>query len=334
MRSRSLLEAVRGALLAIGLLAAGATTAAAADITIMVATWRGCEEACEGFRDEIAGSGLDAEIVLRDADRDAARIPAFASEARERQVDLVLTWGTTVSVGFAQALADADGAAIPQVFTVVADPVGAGLVESLENSGRPNITGTYNRVPEAVNIDTIRAYMPGFSRLGLIYNENEPNSALKRDELAELAGALGFELVARALPLGDDGKPRPEDLAAEAAALKAAGVEFVYLGSSSFLRAHGRELAEATRAAGLPLLSPYEEMVRSGEALISVAARYHDVGRLAAQQALRILRDGASAGELPVARVTGFAVVINLGVARALGRFPPIGLLQVAETVN
>jgi hypothetical protein len=33
-----------------------------------------------------------------------------------------------------------------------------------------------NRVPESVNIETIRAYNPNFKRLGLLYNTNEDNS--------------------------------------------------------------------------------------------------------------------------------------------------------------
>jgi putative tryptophan/tyrosine transport system substrate-binding protein len=82
------------------------------------------------------------------------------------------------------------------------------------------------------------------------------------------------------------------------------------------------------------VLSPYERLVREEQALISVAARYHDVGRLAGGQAERILVDGTAPGDLPVVRMTEFAVVINLAVAKALNLFPPMDLLQIAETVN
>ena len=39
---------------------------------------------------------------------------------------------------------------IPVVFMIVADPVGAGIIQTYESSGRTNITGTRNRVPEKV----------------------------------------------------------------------------------------------------------------------------------------------------------------------------------------
>src|SRR3546814_17180076 len=65
-------------------------------------------------------------------------------------------------------------------------------------------------------------------------------------------------------------------------------------------------------------LRPYEELVRESEALISVAARYYDVGRLAGGQAEKILVEGMSAVALPVAQMTNFAIVINMDVARKL----------------
>jgi len=53
-----------------------------------------------------------------------------------------------------------------------------------------------------------------------------------------------------------------------------------------------------------------------------------------AEQALRILRDGVSPGELPIARATDFAYVVNMEVARRLGRYPPFSFMQIAETVG
>ncbi len=189
-------------------------------------------------------------------------------------------------------------------------------------------------MPESVNIETIRAYHPGFSHLGLIYNTNEKNSVLKHAEIAALSEEMGFELTALELPLGADGKPRVEDIAPKTAELKAAGVDFIYLGSSSFLRANRDAFTGAAVENGIPVLSPYERLVRNSQALISVAARYADVGRLAGMQAEKILAGGAVPGDLPVARMTDFAFVINMGVAKKLKLFPPLELLQIAETVN
>jgi putative ABC transport system substrate-binding protein len=312
--------------------------AQAADKLIYGVFWRGCEEVCQGFQDYISEAGIDAEIVLRNAEQDQAKLPSLRQEAREMQADLILTWGTSATLGIAGTLDDAGDPSfngdIPHVFTVVADPVGAGIVGSLERTNRANITGTYNRVPEAVNINAIRSYDPGFRRLGLLYNANEPNSLLKRDEVAALTMDMDFELVAIELPLAADGKPRVEDIPIKLAELKDRAVDFIYVGSSSFLDKNRDLFTGAAVDLGLPILSPYERLVRDADALISIAARYYDVGRLAGAQAKKILVDGEVPGDIPVARMTEFAYVVNMAVARRLNRYPPLEILQFAETVN
>lgn len=325
-------------LAAIALCLGVANPAAAARYKVMIVTWNGCEEACEGFQAYLREKGVAAEFIVRDADRHKARLPEFVAEARTGRVDLIVTYGTSVTLGVAGRLSDAGkpGLAhdIPKVFMIVADPVGVGLIRGLDAPGRPDLTGTYNRLPEQVNIDTLRAYRPGFRRLGLLYHADERNSVLKRDELASLTGPLNFELVARELPLDDNRLPRVEDIGRGLAELKAAGVDFLYLGSSSFLRENAQSLTAAALELGIPVLSPYESLVRDSQALLSVATRYAEIGRLAGMQAEKILVERRKPGDLPVARMTRFAVVINMQVARRLKAFPPLDLLQVAETVH
>lgn len=312
--------------------------ATAAPHKVMIVTWTGCEDACRGVQSYLKQSGLDVQFLLRDAAEQKAVLPGFVAEAKAERVDLIVTYGTNVTLGVAGRLAEADRAefalGIAKVFMIVADPVGAGLLRSLDKPGRDDLTGTYNRVPEEVNIETLRAYRPGFRRLGLLYHADEINSVVKRDELAALAKTMGYELSAVQLPAGPDGRPRPADIAPQLNKLKQAGVDFVYMGSSSFLRSNADLFTQAAVALGLPVLSPYESTVRDASALLSVAARYGDVGRLAGVQVEKILRGRIKAGSLPVAHIKRFAVVINMQVAKKLALVPPLELLQIAETVH
>lgn len=305
---------------------------------VYLITWRGCEAACKGFQDYLAEQKINAEVVVRDVARDKSKIAGFLEEARAEKADLIVSWGTSVTLGTVGTLDDVGNPRfnndIPQVFMIVADPVGAGLIESLDKTGRVNVTGTYNRVPEEVNINTIRSYIPKFEKLGLLYNKNERNSVLKHHELDLLAPKLNFELVAEELPLGPDGKPQKADIPVKVAELKKKGVDFIYMGSSSFLNANRDAFTGAAVENGLPVLSPYERLVRESQALLSVSARYRDVGKLAGQQAEKILVGKMKPGDLPVARVSQFAYVVNMGVAKKLNLFPPVAVLTFAETVN
>jgi putative ABC transport system substrate-binding protein len=305
---------------------------------IFVFTWRGCEEACRGFKDYIVEKKIDAEIIVRDAGRDKSKLAGFQEEARSRKADLIVSWGTSVTLGTAGRLDDVNNPRfnndIPQVFMIVADPVGARVVKSLENTGRKNVTGTFNRVPEVVNINTIRSYMPTFKTLGLLYNKNEKNSALKHAEISKLAIKMNFKLVALEMPLDPDGKPRKVDIPVKMAELKKNGVDFIYLGSSSFLDTNRDAFTGSAVENGIPVLSPYERLVRDSHALLSISARYNEVGRLAGRQAEKILVEGMTPGDIPVLRMTKFAYVVNMEVAKRLNLFPPIAVLEFAETVK
>lgn len=312
--------------------------AAAGTKTILGVFYEGCEHLCQGFKDAIAESGFDATVEVFDIAQDKSRLPAAVELARERQVDLVLTFGTSVTLGVIGTLDDIGDPRflqdIPVVFTVVADPFGTRIAESFEGSGRTNVAGTFNRVPEAVNVEVVRQYDPDFRKLGLLYHGNERNSVIKKEELEALLPELGIEFVPIELDPGNSGTPDPALIPLRIAELREQGVRWMYVGSSSFLRFEGKAFTTAAVENGIAIVSPYESLVREESALLSIAARYYDVGKLAADQALAILRDGATPGHLPIVRASDFAYVVNMDVARKLERIPPFAFLQVAETVS
>lgn len=306
--------------------------------TILGVFYEGCEHLCNGFKDAIAASGFDAEVEIVDIEQDKSRLPGIVELAREKNVDLVLTFGTSVTLGVIGTLDDVGNPAflndIPVVFTVVADPFGTRIAENFDGSGRANVTGTFNRVPEAVNVEVIRQYDPEFTKLGLLYNANERNSVIKKEELEALLPDLGIEFVAIELDPGNTSIPDPTLIPERMALFRELGVRWMYLGSSSFLRFNGTVYTSSAVENGIAIVSPYESLVRDESALLSIAARYYDVGKLAADQALAILRDGATPGDLPIVQASEFAYVVNMEVARKLDRIPPFSFLQVAEIVS
>ncbi|SDD53011.1 ABC transporter substrate-binding protein [Ruegeria marina] len=304
--------------------------------TIFAVTFDLCDPICEGFRNEIEASGFDAEIVWRDYELDKARLPGLVAEAREIGADLILTNGTTATLGIVGTLADDGNSAyigdIPVVFTNVANPFSADIAKDFDSTGRANLAGTFNRPDESLNINVIKSYDSSFDTLGLLYNSNEANSAIKHAELLDLSKTMGFTLVA--VEMSTDGaRPDPADIPAALDHLRDQGVRWIYVGSSSFLQSHADAFTRGAGERGMAVVSPYEHLVRDSHALISVAANLEDVGRIAAQQALRILRDGETPGDLPIVRATEFAYVVNMDVARKLERIPPFAFLQIAETV-
>ena len=324
--------------LAVAMAMASDASFADAKKKIYLVSFQAWDPVADGVKAGFDQSGIDAEIIFRDTSQKKDVFPALVQEARSLHVDLVVTIGTNATVGMTGLLSDVGSGKylddIPVVFTLVADPLGAKIIKSYEKTGRDNVTGTFNRVPEAVDVNAMRRIVPNLKKLGLLYNRNERNSMLKFAEMQELAPKLGYELVA--LPLGPDenAAPDPAVIPGLVADLSAKGVDFIYVGSSTFLRVNADVLTNAAIEHRIPVLAPYENMVRDSHALLSIAAREKDTGKLAAKQGLAILVDGKKPGDIPVAFIKDFAYLVNMRTAKAINRFPPVAILQLAETVN
>ncbi|WP_261843138.1 ABC transporter substrate-binding protein [Aliamphritea ceti] len=304
---------------------------------VYMVVWRGCEEACQGFKQYIADNRLPVELTIRDAAKNKSSLPGFIDEARQRQPDLVVTWGTSVSKAIIGPANGVDAQQylqnIPLLFMIVADPVGAGIIKSYAKSGRPLVTGILNRVPERVQLRVLQDYLTA-KRIGVIYSPSEINSVLNTRKLESLASEMNFELVSRTYELGADSEPLPNQLDSIMSGLKTEGVDAVYVGSSSYNRQHRDEFTQAANRHGLPVASAYDVMVTRSDGLIAVANRYYNVGRLAANQAEKILFGDQQPGSLPIASLNRYSIFINMQVARQLELYPPIQLLKIAELVN
>jgi putative ABC transport system substrate-binding protein len=299
--------------------------------------WNGCENVCKGIKDYFATKPLDVEVLVREFVRDKEAFPLLVQEAKDVGADVVVTRGTSVTLGMVgqanEPVKEKYLQHTPVVFTLVSDPIQSNIIDSYDDTGRPNITGVRNRVPEAINIATIRNITPSFKRLGMIYNPLEPNSVAKMKEVESLQQQHDFELIAIALDIEND-QASAHSLPEKMRSLKQQQVDFIYLGSSTFLKIHMHLYTQTAVDLKIPILSPYESLVRESQAYISIAANDYDVGLLAGQQIHKILNGEVKAGDLPVASISKFAYVINMHTAEKIELYPSLEMLKVAELVN
>lgn len=312
------------------------TARAEAPHKIYLVTWRGCEDACRGFQDYFDQEGIAAEFILRDAGRDKTKLAGFVAEAKELDVDLVVTWGTSTALGVIGKHDEADPARHvtdrPAVFMIVSQPIGAGIVPSFDSSER-NVAGTQYLVNEETQLRVAGSYKP-FDRLGVIYNPAEPNSTINVERLRKQAEEKGFELVDRPVPNGEDGKPDPESIPGLVKEIADAGADWLYQGPDSFLNVNRDMLTDSAIAVGLPVFAAGEAPVRTSGALLGVVNRYYNVGQFTAHKARRILVDGVAPQDIAIESPARLSLIINMAVARKLGLFPPMSMLTFAEVID
>src|SRR5262245_55567365 len=303
---------------------------------VMMVLWRGCEDACRGFQDYLRAESLPVEFLMRDVKQDASAFPGLIAEARAQKVDLVVTWGTTVTLGMVGTYDKADPSRnltdIPVLFMIVTDPIEARVVASLDHPGR-NVSGTLFLVPEDVQLRAIRSYLP-FKKIGMIYNTNELNAVQSAGKIRALAKDGSFQLVERTVPNGADGKPIADRLPGLVAELADAGVDLIYIGSSSFILLQQDAFTSAAVDHRIPVAAAGEVAVVESNALIGLVSKYYDVGKLTAARAEEILVNHKSPSDIPVESLSRFSLIVNMAVAQKLELYPPMSILNIVDVVK
>lgn len=313
--------------------------ASAADVKpfrITMVVFRGCEQACKGFTDYWKERKIPVEIELLDVQTDTKKIPGFIAHVKKNKPDLLVTWGTTVSLQMLGTMDNADPAKhvtdIPALFMIASTPVGSGLVRSLAMPGR-NVSGTLYIVPVETQLNVARLYMP-YKKIGFLFNETEDNSKVVNADLKAAQSKFDFELVSRSIPLTAAGKPDAASLPKLVNELADQKVDFLYFAPDTFLLLNRDAITKAAVARNLPVLATSEAVVMESDALFGVVNRYYTVGQLTASKAEQILVNKVAPRDIPVVAPPGFSLIVNMRVATQMERYPPIRVLKIAEIVR
>jgi len=302
---------------------------------IYMALFRGWEEAAQGFKDYFSNQGIPVELIVRDCAQDKSKLPEFVAEAKALGVDLVFTWGTTVTQEMLGTIGAVDPARhitdIPAVFAIVSQPVGAKMVPNLQSSGR-NITGTSYLVPMETQVNLLRSYLP-VPILGMVYNPLERNSLVAIDELRELGAAQGFSVIAAPVDVVE-GKPVAAGIPGKVAQLKQAGAGFLYIPPDTFLNVNRDILTQAALDQRLPSFAAAENPVVTSKAMFGGVYRYYTVGQLTAYKAEQILVHKVQPRDIAIDAPKRLSIILNMPVVRALGVYPPMNLLGLAEVID
>jgi putative ABC transport system substrate-binding protein len=214
---------------------------------------------------------------------------------------------------------------VPIVFVQVADPVGAGMVDSLSRPGG-NATGFTATDYDAAGkwLELLKEIAPGIKR-ALVLRDPNTNAGIGQWAASEaFAHAFGLEL--RPVNVSIVGEiERAVDILA-----RDADCGMIVTESAPAIVHRDFIIALAARYR-LPVVYPLRLFITAG-GLISYGQNTIDPYRHAANYVDRILK-GAKPNDLPVQNPTKFEMAINLKTAKALGLSIPQSVLARADEV-
>jgi putative tryptophan/tyrosine transport system substrate-binding protein len=274
----------------------------------------------QGLREAGYVEGQNVVIERRWAENYYDRLPALAAELVSRKVDLIVAINGTPPALAAKSATST----IPIVFFDVGDPVGIGLVASLDRPGG-NLTGFSNISTDltAKLLELLTELAPQAGVIALLVNPNNANVEGIIRHAQEAAHAKGLQLPV--LKAGTEGEI--EAVFASFDQLKPGGL---VVDPDGFFTSRREQFVALASRHAVPAIYAHRQFVAAG-GLISYGiddAAFRQAGIYAG----KILK-GDKPADLPVQQPTTFELVVNLKTAKALGLTVPQSILARADEV-
>jgi putative ABC transport system substrate-binding protein len=274
----------------------------------------------QGLEESGWSVGRNVRIDIRWSAGNAADTRKYAAELVALAPDIILASTTPAVAALLQATRT-----IPIVFTVVADPVGAGFVDSLARPGG-NATGfiTFEYGLAAKWPELLKEIAPGTTRAAVLRDPAITAGIGQFAAIQTAAPSLGMEIVP--VNVRD-----PGEIERGVAAFARVPNGGVIVTGSPLLALHRDLIIMLTARHKLPAVYNTRYFVADG-GLMAYGPDLVGQHRPAARYVDRILK-GEKPADLAVQTPTKYELVINLKTAKALGIDVPPTLLARADEV-
>jgi putative tryptophan/tyrosine transport system substrate-binding protein len=248
------------------------------------------DDSTSGFMKALKDAGLDDSLNshydIQIANFDKEKSKSIAEKFVKDKVDIIFANAPESALNALEATTE-----IPIVFTSVPDPIGSGLVESLEAPGG-NITGTTTTSPDTTSllIDFMTARF-GAKNIGVLYQEGEPKSEAIVTSVEELAKVNGSAITKATVSKQEDVKAAAESLVGK--------VDAIFIPDDSTIVSAFDSIVEIANQNKIPLFVDRFDLLEKG-AMAASGIDYFDLGFQTGTMALNILLGGESPSEMPV----------------------------------
>jgi len=281
------------------------------------------DAAKEGFVKALADAGFveGKNVVYEDhnAQGDMGNTRVIAEKfAGDKSIDIIHTVSTPSSQAMVKIIKDR-----PIVYSAVTDPVGAGLVKTMDADGG-NVTGVSDAWPVERQFKLYSEMLPSAKKWGVIYNAGEQNSVTSVGEARKAMEKFGLTMVEVTVSTTADVYTAAQSLSDR--------VDAIYVASDSTAAGALESIIKVCNSKKVPMFSGDTGSVERG-VIAGLGLSYFDIGYEAGKKAVMILKGEKKAGEIPSGFGQNLSLVINLNAAKAQGYDVPEKYLKMAAQV-
>ena len=267
----------------------------------------------ENIEKELDAKGGDLGVTFNYADyfsnaqADSSVLNQISTDLLADQVDVIVAIATPVAMVMQSATEDTD---IPVIFSAVSDPVGAGLVESMDAPGG-NITGTSDALDTATIMNLMLAANPDLKKVGLLYDTAQDSSQNAIQDAIAFCEENGIEYEEKTGSTTDD-------VILAAQSLIADGVEAVFTPTDNTIMTAELSIYELFNDAKIPHYTGADSFALNG-AFCGYGVDYANLGVATADMVAEVLTGDADVAATPVQTFDNGIATVNTDTCEAIG---------------
>jgi putative ABC transport system substrate-binding protein len=259
-------------------------------------------------------------VEYRSADGQRDRLEDLAEELLRLHVAIIVSQTTPATAAATRATTK-----IPIVMLAVADPIGAGFIESLGRLGG-NVTGFSLMLVDigAKRLEILKTLLPRVARVAVFWNPTNPAQKLMLPPTETAAQKLGLSIQLAVVTTG-------EDLDGAFETVIRGRAEAIMVFEDSITVSNRKRIVALSDRYRLPAMYGARAFLDEG-GLIGYSPNDPEQYRRAGVHINKILK-GADPREVPVEQPSKVDLIVNLKTAKALGLTIPPSLLLRADQV-
>jgi putative ABC transport system substrate-binding protein len=275
----------------------------------------------QGIQDELTSLGYELNYDLQNANGDLNTATSIANKFRADKVALAVGIATPTAQALVNTLKD-----IPVVYSAVTDPVGAGLVASIDKGGM-NVTGISDLTPVKEQLELLMRLQPDIKAIGHVYSSGESNAVALAELAEQAAKELGLTFVPATVTNSAEVRTATQTIIDK--------VDAIYVSTDNTVVSALNALVDIAARAGKPVMSADPSSAEEVGVLAAWGFDYYKMGRATGRLIARLL-DGESTESIPTQYMTDAAdvdLLLNLDVAKELGITVPADVKSSAATL-
>ena len=267
----------------------------------------------ENIEKELDAKGEELGVTFNYADyfsnaqADSSVLNQISTDLLADQVDVIVAIATPVAMVMQSATEDTD---IPVIFSAVSDPVGAGLVESMD-APSGNITGTSDALDTATIMNRMLAANPDLKKVGLLYDTAQDSSLNAIQDAIAFCEENGIEYEEKTGSTTDD-------VILAAQSLIADGVEAVFTPTDNTIMTAELSIYELFNDAKIPHYTGADSFALNG-AFCGYGVDYANLGVATADMVAEVLTGDADVAATPVQTFDNGIATVNTDTCEAIG---------------